>query len=673
MAIYKKHWLKVAFATKVALGCVVLLSGIACEDKALPPAEGANSNGHTAASAATIAANQALLPQVQQFDPIDFEQAQRGFIARDPALQVKDQEGNIIFDQTAYQFIQGEAPASVNPSLWRQEKLNNMHGLFKVTDGIYQLRGHDLANMTLIEGDSGWIVVDPLSSKETAARAMELVRKELGDKAISAVIYTHSHVDHFGGVLGVISAEQLATDNVPVVAPEGFMEEVTSENILAGTTMGRRLGFAYGKWLSRDERGHIGNGLGKSIPMGSIGVLQPTLIIDKTPQAVELDGVEFIFQNVPGSEAPAELTFYLPELKAFCGAELVSRNMHNVYTLRGAKVRDALAWSNYIHESLQLFGEAEVYFASHHWPIWGNEAVTTFLKNQRDTYKYIHDQTLRLASQGATPGEIAEQIQLPQSLNNTASSRGYYGTLKHNARAVYQHYFGWFDANPAHLDPLPPVASSERYVKAMGGIEQVIAKAQIAYDQAEYRWTAELLNHAVFAEPSNKSARALLARCYDQMGYQAESGPWRDLYLSGALELRQGGTKETNLNLRNARNLLQHTPFENLFDALATRLNGPKADGVELTLNVYFKNLDKNYVLWIENAVLHHEQRTQDATASVTLSIDSELYMDIVMGEATLTELVGSDKLNITGSKIDLIKFFSLLETPQMAFNIIEP
>jgi len=673
MAIYKKHWLKVAFATKVALGCVVLLSGIACEDKALPPAEGANSNGHTAASAATIAANQSLLPQVQQFDPIDFEQAQRGFIARDPALQVKDQEGNIIFDQTAYQFIQGEAPASVNPSLWRQEKLNNMHGLFKVTDGIYQLRGHDLANMTLIEGDSGWIVVDPLSSKETAARAMELVRKELGDKAISAVIYTHSHVDHFGGVLGVISAEQLATDNVPVVAPEGFMEEVTSENILAGTTMGRRLGFAYGKWLSRDERGHIGNGLGKSIPMGSIGVLQPTLIIDKTPQAVELDGVEFIFQNVPGSEAPAELTFYLPELKAFCGAELVSRNMHNVYTLRGAKVRDALAWSNYIHESLQLFGEAEVYFASHHWPIWGNEAVTTFLKNQRDTYKYIHDQTLRLASQGATPGEIAEQIQLPQSLNNTASSRGYYGTLKHNARAVYQHYFGWFDANPAHLDPLPPVASSERYVKAMGGIEQVIAKAQIAYDQAEYRWTAELLNHAVFAEPSNKSARALLARCYDQMGYQAESGPWRDLYLSGALELRQGGTKETNLNLRNARNLLQHTPFENLFDALATRLNGPKADGVELTLNVYFKNLDKNYVLWIENAVLHHEQRTQDATASVTLSIDSELYMDIVMGEATLTELVGSDKLNITGSKIDLIKFFSLLETPQMAFNIIEP
>jgi len=673
MAIYKKHWLKVAFATKVALGCVVLLSGIACEDKALPPAEGANSNGHTAASAATIAANQALLPQVQQFDPIDFEQAQRGFIARDPALQVKDQEGNIIFDQTAYQFIQGEAPASVNPSLWRQEKLNNMHGLFKVTDGIYQLRGHDLANMTLIEGDSGWIVVDPLSSKETAARAMELVRKELGDKAISAVIYTHSHVDHFGGVLGVISAEQLATDNVPVVAPEGFMEEVTSENILAGTTMGRRLGFAYGKWLSRDERGHIGNGLGKSIPMGSIGVLQPTLIIDKTPQAVELDGVEFIFQNAPGSEAPAELTFYLPELKAFCGAELVSRNMHNVYTLRGAKVRDALAWSNYIHESLQLFGEAEIYFASHHWPIWGNEAVTTFLKNQRDTYKYIHDQTLRLASQGATPGEIAEQIQLPQSLNNTASSRGYYGTLKHNARAVYQHYFGWFDANPAHLDPLPPVASSERYVKAMGGIEQVIAKAQIAYDQAEYRWTAELLNHAVFAEPSNKSARALLARCYDQMGYQAESGPWRDLYLSGALELRQGGTKETNLNLRNARNLLQHTPFENLFDALATRLNGPKADGVELTLNVYFKNLDKNYVLWIENAVLHHEQRTQDATASVTLSIDSELYMDIVMGEATLTELVGSDKLNITGSKIDLIKFFSLLETPQMAFNIIEP
>jgi len=659
---------------RLTLACLCL-SGLltACDNKTLVPEADANASGHTAASTSTITANQSVLDEVQQFSPLDFEQARRGLIASDPALQVKGPEGNVIFDQTAYQFIKGEAPASVNPSLWRQEKLNNIHGLFKVTDGVYQLRGHDLSNMTLIEGKTGWIVVDPLSAKETTERAMVLATQQLGDRPITAIIFTHSHVDHFGGVLGLVSAEQVAAEQISIVAPEGFMAEVTSENVLAGTTMGRRLGFAYGKWLSRDERGHIGNGLGKSIPVGSIGVLPPTIIVDRTPQKMQLDGVDFIFQNVPGSEAPAELTFYLPKHKAFCGAELVSRNMHNVYTLRGAKVRDALAWSQYIQQSLTLFSEADIYFASHHWPIWGNEAVNTFLKQQRDTYKYIHDQTLRLASRGATPSEIAEQIQLPESLSATASSRGYYGTLKHNARAVYQHYFGWFDANPAHLNPLPTVDRSQRYVKAIGGIDRLIDQAQQSYDAGEYRWAAELLNHAVFAEPTNKVARALLARSYDQMGYQAESGPWRDLYLSGALELREGGTRETNLNLRNARSLLQYTPFENLFDALATRLNGPKADGVALSLNIHFSNLDKNYYLWIENAVLHHQQRDQDPSADVTLHIDSKLYMDIILGEASFGELVTGDKLNIDGSKLALAKFFSLIETPQMAFNIVEP
>jgi alkyl sulfatase BDS1-like metallo-beta-lactamase superfamily hydrolase len=650
---------------------LLLLSG--CDPKALAPEADANASGHTSASTFTIAANKAVLTEMAAFDPIDFEQAQKGLIASDPQLQVKDKNGNTIFDQTAFNFIKGKAPASVNPSLWRQEKLNNIHGLFKVSDGIYQLRGHDLSNMTLIEGDTGWIIVDPLSSEETAQRALALARKEMGERAITGIIFTHSHVDHFGGILGIISAEQAATDKIPIIAPEGFMAEATSENVIAGVTMGRRTGFAYGKWLGINDRGHIGSGLGKTIPMGSMGILPPTIIIDRTPQAMQIDGVDFICQNVPDSEAPAELTFYLPKHKAFCGAELVSRNMHNIYTLRGAKVRDALAWSNYIHQALELFGDADIYFASHHWPIWGNEAITTFLKQQRDTYKYIHDQTLRLASHGATPGEIAEQIKLPQSLNNAASSRGYYGTLRHNARAVYQHYFGWFDANPVHLNPLPPVAASTRYVSAMGGIEQVITLAQQAYDEGEYRWTAELLNHAVFAEPSNKSARALLARCYDQMGYQAESGPWRDIYLSAALELRQGGTSETNLNLSNAKHLLEQTPFENLFDALATRLNGPKADGVNLTLNINFTDIDSYYVLWIENAVLHHKKSEPDPDANTTLHIDSELYTSIILGEVDIKQLLNSDKLSLEGSALDLIKFFSLLESPNMAFNIIEP
>ncbi|HEB26506.1 MAG TPA: MBL fold metallo-hydrolase [Porticoccus sp.] len=657
--------------TMLVTSLLFIISG--CDPKALPPEADANASGHTSPSTFTAEANQAILADVASFDPTDFEQARKGLIASDPQLQVKGPLGHIIFDQTAFNFIKGDAPASVNPSLWRQEKLNNIHGLFKVSEGIYQLRGHDLSNMTLIEGDTGWIIVDPLSSEETAQRALALARKELGDKAISGIIFTHSHVDHFGGVLGIISAEQVAANAIPIIAPQGFMAEATSENVIAGVTMGRRTGFAYGKWLARDERGHIGLGLGKTTPMGSMGILPPTIIIDRTPQAMQIDGVDFIFQNVPGSEAPAELTFYLPKHKAFCGAELVSRNMHNIYTLRGAKVRDALAWSNYIHQALELFGDADIYFASHHWPIWGNEAVTTFLKQQRDTYKYIHDQTLRLASQGATPGEIAEQIKLPQSLSSVSSSRGYYGTLRHNARAVYQHYFGWFDANPAHLNPLPPVAASTRYVSAMGGIEQVITLAQQAYDEGDYRWTAELLNHAVFAEPDHKPARALLARCYDQMGYQAESGPWRDIYLSAALELRQGGTSETNLNLSNAKHLLQQTPFENLFDALATRLNGPKADGVNLTLNINFTDIDSNYVLWIENAVLHHKKAAPDPEANTTLKIDSTLYTSIILGEADIKQLLNSDKLSLEGSTLDLIKFFSLLESPNMAFNIIEP
>jgi alkyl sulfatase BDS1-like metallo-beta-lactamase superfamily hydrolase len=442
--------------------------------------------GNTAPSAQTAALNASVAKSLPLADQQDFEDAKRGLIASDAELRVAGAEGTPIWDMTAYGFIEGDPPASVNPSLWRQARLNNIHGLFEVTKGVYQLRGYDLANMSLIEGETGWIVVDPLTAEQTARAAIAFARQHLGDKPVSAVIFTHSHIDHFGGVLGILTAEEAEQREVPIIAPEFFIDEATSENIVAGVTMSRRALYMFGLRLPRTERGHVGSGLGKGPAHGTFGILQPTET-----------GVKFVFQNAPGSEAPSELTFYLPDLKTFCGAEVVSHNMHNLYTLRGAKVRDAVKWSGYIDEAIALFGDAEVYFGSHHWPIWGNERVMDFLEKQRDTYKYINDQALRLALHGYTPREIAEQLELPESLRTSFPNRGYYGTLKHNAKAVYQRYFGWYDGNPANLDPLPPAEAGAKYVELAGGAANLLKNAQAAYDRGEYRWVAEVVNHLV--------------------------------------------------------------------------------------------------------------------------------------------------------------------------------
>jgi alkyl sulfatase BDS1-like metallo-beta-lactamase superfamily hydrolase len=370
----------------------------------------------------------------------------------------------------------------------------------------------------------------------------------------------------------------------------------------------------------------VDTGLGKAPANGTIGIVAPTELVERTGQELTVDGVRFVFQIASGSEAPAELTFYLPERKAFCGAEVVSHNLHNLYTLRGAKVRDALKWSGYITEMLGLFGDAEVYFGSHHWPVWGNARVRAFLESQRDTYKYLHDQTVRLALQGLTSREIAEQVELPEALRKTFSSRDYYGTVRHNVKAVYQFYFGWYDGNPANLDPLPPADAAEKYVEFMGGADEVLRKAQASFDQGEYRWTAEVLNHLVFADPDNAAAKALLARAYDQLGYQAESGPWRDSYLSGAYELRHGAP-EQGLDLASALELLRHTPVPRFLDAMAVRLNGPDAEGKDMTINLVFTDLGESYVLSLKNAVLHHHAGPPDPGANATLKLTQELYL----------------------------------------------
>ena len=657
-----KKWLTfIAFALTFTL--------LGCEKQT---DESVDTHGFTAPTKITTELNAAVEKELPLDDQQDFEDARRGLIASDENLKVVNPDIGTIWDQTAYTFMEKKAPASANPSLWRQARLNNIHGLFEVTQGIYQLRGFDLANMTLIQGKNGWIVVDPLTAKETSARAWAFAMQHLENKPISAIIFTHSHVDHFGGATGILSPEEATTNKIPIFAPDGFMEEAVSENVIAGIAMSRRALYMYGSQLPRSERGHIGTGLGKEPAMGSIGILAPTEIITRTPEEKIVDGVHFIFQNAPASEAPAELTFYLPDFKTFCGAEIASHCLHNLYTLRGAKVRDALKWSGYIDEAINLFGEADIYMGVHNWPIWGNDRIVDFLKKQRDVYKYIHDQTMRMANAGMTPREISEELDFPESMRTIFANRGYYGTLSHNAKAVYQFYFGWYDANPANLNPLPPVESGKKYVDFMGGAEKVLEKAQDTFDKGEYRWTAEVLNHLVFTEPDNNKARELLAKTYDQLGFQAESGPWRDVYLTGAYELRHGGP-EKGLDISNAMELLQQTPISKFLDSMAVRLNGPKADGKNLTINLVFTDLNQSYVLHLKNAVLHHKMEPPDPEANATLNITHKMFLNLAMNTAGIKEFVFSDDIEIGGSKIDLIRFFALLDKPQGKFNIVTP
>jgi len=663
-------------------GIALAMSG--CD--AGPGSGAANSAGHSAPTAITGQANQQVLDQRPFDNRDDFENARRGLIAQDPDLVIDHLEGGEVWNMPDYGFIDDDgenAPASVNPSLWRQAALNNIHGLFKVTDGLYQIRGYDLANMSIIESDTGWILVDPLTARETASKAFLFAREHLGKKPVRAILFTHSHIDHFGGVQGILqhlSDEEKA--NLRIIAPAGFEEEATSENIIAGPAMTRRAMFMYGKRLERDERGHVGTGLGKGPAFGTFGFAQATDLITETGTELTVDGVPMVFQIVSGSEAPAEFTFYLPEQKAFCGAELVSRNMHNIYTLRGAKVRDARLWSSFIDEAKTLFSDADVYFGSHHWPLWGQENIQEFLTVQRDTYKFIHDQTVRLMNRGATPREIADQLRLPPELNQAFHNQGYYGTVSHNAKAVYQHYLGWFTANPAQLNPLPESESARRYVQMMGGADKVLEKALQEFEAASdmsategrdtYRWLAELLNHVVFAEPANNDAKQLLASVYDQLGYQAESAPWRDFYLTGAYELRHGSPEE-GIKPAMMREVLLNTPVSLFFDSMAVRLNAEDAEGESTTIRISFTDLQEHYLLTLQNSVLHNRQVAEDTPADATLRLTRPLFVDLLIGRAGLKELLFSDEISFEGSRLDLIGFFSMLDKPQGRFNIVTP
>ena len=623
------------------------------------------------ATPATLNVNAQFAKDLKLDDRQDFEDAARGFIAK-PTGKITMADGTVLKDFETYAFLDGKAADTVNPSLWRHAQLNAHIGLFKVTEGVYQLRGFDIANMTIIEGKTGWILVDPLTAPETSSAALAFARQHLGNKPVSAVVLTHAHADHFGGVLGVVTPKEVAERNIPIVAPVGFMEEATSENIMVGTAMARRSIYQFGRDLPRNAKGNVDTGLGKDVAYGSIGIIAPNLLIEKPVQPTTLDGVNFVFYNVPGAECPAEMTFSIPDKKLYDGAENMSQQMHNLLPVRGAKVRDALRWSNYMDEALAQTRDAEIYIASHNWPVWGNANIQKLITLHRDVYKYIHDQTVRLINAGHTPREIADLVKLPRSLSESFGARGYYGDLRHNAKAVYQFYLGAYDGNPANLDPLPPQAAAVKYLELIGGSDKATAAAQTAFDKGDYRWAAELLNQAVFGDPKNTAAKELLAKTYDQMGYMSEAATWRNSYLTAAQELRNGPPTKGVTKASRMQMLLQ-TPIERFLEAMAAGLTGPDAEGKNLKINLVLTDLKESYVLWIENAVLHFKKAPPANDANATLTLTKDIFVRMIAGTAGIKDTLLSDDLKIGGSTVDLVRFFGLIEKAPGTFAIVTP
>ena len=646
---------------------VALLPLVANAQSAPPPGK--------PATEATKRANAAMAKQLDFNDKQDFEDAKHGLIARPDTLTIKDANGRVVWDMEAFKTFIGDdkpAPDTVNPSLWRNAQLNMNYGLFKVTDRIYQVRGFDLSNITFIQGDTGWIVGDPLSTTETAKAAYDLVTEKLGKRPIVAIIYSHSHGDHYGGARGIVDEADVKAGKVKILAPEHFAEEAISENVLAGNAMGRRGIYMYGPMLPRNPTGGVNGGLGQTIPNGTVGLMLPTDTIKATGETRTIDGVQLVFQATPGTEAPAEMNTWLPQFKTMWMAENATHTLHNLLTLRGAQVRNGLVWSKYLDQTINTYGpQIETEFASHHWPMWGNQRIMTFLADQRDLYKYVHDQSVRLMNEGYTGTEIADAIQLPPSLANHWYNRGYYGTVRHNSRAVYQRYMGFFDGNPTTLNQLPPEDAAKKYVEYMGGASAILTKARADFDKGEYRWVAEAVKQVVFADPSNTDAKNLLADTYEQLGYQSEAGPWRAIYLTGAEELRVGTPKMPGLNLTGP-DTVRAMPVDELFDYWGVRLNGPKAAGKDMRLGFNVTDTGKKYTLTVRNGALTDYERPA-VNPDASLTMNKSVLDDIQLGTTTLDAAIAKGDIKVEGDKGKVKEFFSLLDVYPFWFNIVTP
>ncbi|WP_022723512.1 alkyl/aryl-sulfatase [Rhodopseudomonas sp. B29] len=624
------------------------------------------------ASAPVIARHQAVLDELPFSDTRDFDEAARGFLGTIEDAAITAAQGRTVWSLKPYRFLSYEtAPATVDPSLWRQSRLNMHHGLFEVVPGVYQVRGLDIANMTLIEGDRGVIVVDTLTSIEGARAALQLYYQHRGEKPVTAVIFTHTHTDHWGGARGVLDDEALAR-SVPLVAPDLFMEHAVSENIIAGPAMLRRAMYQFGPLLAKGPRGQIDCGLGKSMAAGSVALLRPTDLIKATGDKRTIDGVEFEFQMAPNSEAPAEMHFYIPRYKLLNLAENCTHNFHNLLPFRGADVRDALAWSKYLGEALQLWGgKAEAMCGQHHWPVWGTERIDTMIRQQRDLYKFAHDQTLRLMNHGLTATEIAETIQLPKSLDGAWHARGYYGHIRHNVKAIYQKYLGWYDANPANLDPLPPVDAGKKYVEYMGGAAALLTKARADFDRGEFRFIAQALSHLVFAEPDNQDARHLLADTFEQLGYQSESATWRNAYLFGTQELRHG-MPQVPARSPMAKDTLAALATSQIWDVLGVRLNGPKAEGKRIVLNWSFTDTAEDFTLNLENSALTYVSGLS-GSADAAFTLPRTVLDEVIAKLTSFPEAVMAGRIKVSGNAMKLAELMALMDEFPRMFEIVEP
>ncbi|MGO1120659.1 alkyl/aryl-sulfatase [Rhodovibrionaceae bacterium A322] len=620
----------------------------------------------------TVEIQQQLRDSLPFEDKRDFEESQRGLLAVPDYRQIKKEDGTVAWDMASYDFLlNGEDYDSIHPSLQRQAILNMNYGLYEILPGqIYQVRGFDLSNISFIKGDTGWIIFDPLASKETAAAALKLLNDTVGERPVKAVVYSHSHADHYGGVRGVISDEDVAA-GVEVIAPSGFMEHAVSENVYAGNVMNRRLFFQYGVLLPRGPEGHVDQSIGKNISAGTTGLIEPTRFVSDDFEEITVDGVKMIFQNTPGTEAPAEMNTYFPDLKAFWAAENITGTIHNIYTLRGALVRDALSWSKHINKALYAFGQdAEVMFASHSWPRWGNERIQEVMRSQRDTYANLNNGVLNLANKGVTINEVHNVYEVPQSLQNQWSARSYHGSVEHNSRAVINRYLGYWDANPTTLVPLSPKDSAPLYVEMMGGAAPILKKGQELYDAGNYLQATEILNKLVYAEPQNQAAKDLLADAFEQIGYQKESPSVRNSFLAAAYELRNGIPQGATIETTGA-DTIKGMPTAMWLDFLGIRVNSDKAADMNFTINLNIPDREEQLVVEMSNATLTHIEGYSDDNAALTIDINRPDLEKVMIGDSRLLDMIQDGTVKTSGDVAVLEQLASVLDSFELGFELM--